>query len=308
MRKIPVAFCFDDNLEIPAVVCLTSLLENAHENTFYDIFILHADGAKFPHGVLNKIPDKYPNCKITFRSVGNEFKQSFEIRGITHAAYYRLLIPDLIPEYDKVMYHDVDVIFRDDLADMFENTNIENHYIAGVVSPDCLDKKIYKERINLGLNPFDYIQSGNLIFNSLKLREDKIVERFKSEAMDKKYIYQDQDIINIVCKNYIVKIPPYFCATVWVFNLASHWMEQPFYTQAELKLAQNKGIIHYNGAKPWNEYCPNFDIWWQYYRNSICFDHKWYFDFYYSKLDDLDRLSLWKRVKILLRYFKTRKK
>ena len=50
-------------------------------------------------------------------------------------------------------------------------------------------------------------------------------------------------------------------------------------------------------------YCVNFDIWWEYYRKSPVFDRQFYFDFFYSRLNELDRLSLWKRIKILVRYF-----
>ena len=34
----------------------------------------------------------------------------------TEAASYRLLLPDLLPEYDKVMYIDCDIIVRNNLV------------------------------------------------------------------------------------------------------------------------------------------------------------------------------------------------
>ena len=42
MRTIPILFTFDDKLVLAAGVCITSLLENAAPDTFYDIFILHS--------------------------------------------------------------------------------------------------------------------------------------------------------------------------------------------------------------------------------------------------------------------------
>lgn len=60
---------------------------------------------------LDKLPKYYKNCRIQYRQVDNTFDASYEIRGITTPAYYRLLIPELIPEYDKIIYSDVDVIF-----------------------------------------------------------------------------------------------------------------------------------------------------------------------------------------------------
>ena len=304
MKKIPVVFCFDDNLEMPAGVCITSLLVNANADTFYDIFILHSDRCTFTESKLNELPLRYGNCRITFRSVGREFENAFEIRGITFAAYYRLLIPDVIPEYGKIIYSDVDVIFRNDLTRIYEDTDLTNDYMAGVVSVSAgVDVAYTKYLENLGINPADYIYSGNLIINSQKLREDGMVQKFIKEASISNYKYQDMDIINIVCKGKIKRLPPVFCLSVAINKYAVYQIENPCYTKQELEDALQEGIIHYNGHKPWKQYCPYFDIWWEYYRQSIFFDQKYYFDFFTRKMHEYDLMPLWERVKILARWF-----
>lgn len=306
MNIIPVVFCFDDHWELPAGVCISSLLENSNEDTFYDIFILYSSDCSFHlNGNLKRLEDRYSNCKITFRSVGDSFKDAYQVRGINTTTYYRLLIPELIPEYDKIMYHDVDVIFRTDLTSIFNETDVEDFYIAGVVSSEGLDPENRLKREKLGLDWQNYFLAGDLILNSKKIRDEGIIELFKYEVANAEYEYQDMDIINLVCKGKLKRMAPSFCVTVEVSRLAANSIIQPFYSLAELEEAQNSGIIHYNGAKPWKEYCINFDYWWEYYRKSIFFESKFYFDFYYSKLDYLDGLSLWKRVKILFRFFKT---
>ena len=309
MNNIPIVFCFDDNLEMPAGVCITSLLVNANADTFYDIFILHSDKCTFLEGKLNELPERYGNCRITFRSVGREFENAFEIRAITYTAYYRLLIPEIIPEYDKIIYSDVDVIFRSDLSQLYESTDLTDFYMAGVVSVSAgVDAGYTKYVKGLGLNPLDYIYSGNLIINSKRLREDGIVPQFIEKASRMKYRFQDMDIINIVCKGRIKRLPPVFCLSVAINKYASFRIETSCYTQKELEEALQHGIIHYNGAKPWKQYCPHFDIWWEYYRKSIFFDQQYYFDFFAQKMHEYDLLPLWERVKILLRYFITIRK
>ena len=72
---------------------------------------------------------------------------------------------------------------------------------------------------------------------------------------------------------------------------------------AEIEKQWPHSNIHYNGQKPWKGWCVNFDIWWECYRKSPFYDEKFYFDFFYNKLNEHDQLPLWKRVKILLRYF-----
>ena len=117
MNIIPIAFAFDNNLILPACVCISSLMMNAKKVTFYDIFILHSAQKALKKEELDKLPQYYKNCRIQYRQVDDTFDSAFEIRGITTPAYYRLLIPELITEYDKVIYSDADIIFRMDLSE-----------------------------------------------------------------------------------------------------------------------------------------------------------------------------------------------
>lgn len=304
MNKIPIAFAFDNNLVFPACICLSSLMMHAKEDTFYDIFILHSENEGLNHQELDKLTSFYPNCKIQYRSVGNIFDKAFEIRGITTPAYYRLLIPELIPEYEKIIYSDVDVIFRDDLCDIY-HIDIDNMYFAGVNSLSHLlkDTKEYYEK-QLYISAENIIYSGNLIINSQKIRRDNLNIQFIALA-NKHFRFQDMDMINIVCQGKIRYLPPSFCLTNYINDFAVNRLEEilPIWKEEEITNALERGIIHYNGPKPWKQFCVNYDIWWEYYRKSPYFDEKFYFDFYNKKQDELDQLSLWKRIKILMRYF-----
>lgn len=307
MHQIPIAFAFDTNLVAPAKVALYSLLSNASEHTFYDIFILYRCPLSESRNILQlaEIEQYFPKTKITFIPVGSEFDKSYEIRGITTPAYYRLLIPELIPEYDKILYSDVDVIFRDDLSDIYLNTDMEDYYFAGVDSiahliPDLVNYYEKERKMSSRGN----IYSGNLLINSKKIREDSIIDIFR-EHIDKKYKFQDMDIINIVCKGKIKYLSPSFCYTTYISDFAVNNREllTTIWTDEQIQDAQDKGIVHYNGQKPWKGACINFDIWWEYYRNSPFFDAKYYYLFFDNMLNEYDRLPLLKRVKILFRYF-----
>lgn len=305
MNIIPVAFAFDNNLVFPACVCLSSLMMHAKENTFYDIFILHSAHELQEHKEIDRLTTFYTNCNIQYRLVDKTFDQSFEIRGITTSTYYRLLIPNIIPEYDKIIYSDVDVIFRDDLSEVYFNTDMNGYYVAGVNSLSHLNpstKKYYLEKI--GLDPRKIIYAGNILINSKLIREDDIVARFKEHVL-KKYRFQDLDILNIVCQDRIQYLSPAFCLTTDITEYASKNKIKilDIWTDAEIQYALNNGIVHYNGKKPWVGGCINFDIWWEIYRKSPYFSQSYYYDFFNNMLNELERLPLWKRVKILTRYF-----
>lgn len=309
MRTVPIVFSFDNNLILPACVCISSLMMNAKNDTFYKIYIIHSESIELRRKELDSLPIYYSNCSIQYVTIGDDFEKSFEIRGITVATYYRLLIPELIPQHDTILYSDVDVIFRSDLADIYYNTNMNDAYFAGVNTLFSLmkdTKEYYEKQIKIPAE--NVIYAGNLIVNSKKIREDCLIPKFKIEAK-KNYKFQDLDIINIVCKEKIKQIEPWYCLSTYITEFAlKRRVEISFWKDEDIKYALNKGIIHYNGQKPWIGYCLHFDIWWEYYRKSPFYDEQFYFDFFKRKMDDLEYLSLTKRIKILIRWFFYRKK
>lgn len=303
---IPILFTFDASLLMPAGVCITSLLTNAAKDTFYDIFILHHPKEKLKDSDLDRLPAAFGNCRITYRSVENEFEGAYQVRGITETAYYRLIAPEIIPEYDKILYSDVDVIFREDLTKYYL-TDIGDNYFGGVDNASALrpDVQEYKTKA-LGLSSKDgYFYSGNLIINCRQILKDNLTATFRNLGKNN-YLQQDMDIINIACKNRIFSLSPAFCLTNFLYDLIVENREQmeKIYGSEPLDHALQYGIVHYNGAKPWNEVCLNMDLWWEYYRKSIFFDEKFARDFWYSQTYRLEKMSLWKRIKHVGRYFR----
>lgn len=302
---VPIVFAFDNNWVLPASVCISSLLINAKEDTFYDIFILYSGKEVLKKDELDRVSEYYSNCRIQYHIVGDCFSNAFEIRGITISTYYRLLIPDLIKEYDKVIYSDVDIIFRMDLVDLYKQ-EMQNYYLAatydfGLNFSSGGQKYIasVKELVS-----GEYIQAGFIMMNSALMRETGLVEQFKSLAQ-KNFRFQDQDILNIACKGKIKKLPFNYNMTVDTFYYIEKYsipvLER--FADVDMDEARLNGNIHFNGAKPWKKYSVNFDVWWEYYRKSPIYDSEFYFDFFYSKLDEYDKLPFMARVKILLRYF-----
>lgn len=305
MKTVPIAFAFDNNLVFPACVCLSSLLMNAKDDTFYDIFILHSSKVDLNKEQLAELLKQFTRCRIQYRVVDDTFDQSFEIRGITAATYYRLLIPELISEYDKVIYADVDIIFRMDLSELYE-TEIGNNYIAatrelGMNLTEDGQKYIHSmPELNVG----SYIQAGFIVMNNKAILKDNVHVQFK-EWSNKKLKFQDQDILNVVCRGRIYYLSLEYNMTdySYMFAMRKRSVIKELFSDAEIEYALKQGNIHYNGHKPWKKYSVNFDIWWEYYRKSPFFDQKFYFEFFYTRLNELDQLSLWKRIKILIRYF-----
>lgn len=261
---IPIVFSTDHNYIMPTGVTIASLLMSARGNN-YDIYVLiSSDVTEKDKNLLTKqVRDISAVSRISFIEMGDNYKDGYEIRGISKACYYRLMIPWLIPDIDKIIYADVDIIFKSPLSELFE-VELEDNYVAGAIPIDISGfKGMEKYFKKIGLRYDKYINSGVLLINSKKQREDNLQKEYE-KLSKKKFIYQDQDIINIACKGHI----KFFDKR---FNLKPS-------TYATEKDLQENVVIHYAGDKPWQTFTYAWSQWWEIYEKSIFNDYRLYHD------------------------------
>ncbi len=111
--KIPVVFAFDENYALPASVAIRSLIEAKAGGTSYEIIVLHG-------GLSARTMRRFEALSpIRWLRVDRRRFAGYPCGWSGEATWYRLLLADLLPEYDKVIWSDVDVLFRCDLAQVF---------------------------------------------------------------------------------------------------------------------------------------------------------------------------------------------
>ena len=299
MIIIPLVLSFDNNLVVPAGVCLSSLFVNSDKNTYYDIYILHNNLSNSSKLLLSKLHDVFDCFEINYIDVGNAFDDGFEVRGITIAAYYRLLIPEVIIKYDKIIYSDVDVIFKEGLSEIYNKTHFNGEYVAAVKAV-LLEENDLNYIRSIGCEEYKYVNSGFLIFNSKLMRTDKIIDKF-SKLVGNKYLYQDQDIINIICKGRIKILPPRYTFSQGAYRYSNNFdYLKKIFTIDEINEAKEFGIVHYNGKKPWLCFCYRYHLWWLYYQNSIFMDDDFILK---TELDIIKRInySIFDEFKMLIK-------
>ena len=122
------------------------------------------------------------------------------------------------------------------------NIDINNYYIIGVKDYGVMCDG-YLDSLNLSGK---YINSGVVVFNLKKIREDKIIDKWFNIINNSKLLYPDQDALNIVCtdKEYYIHSMYNFInnATldvinkdlVKIFHFAGpkeHWLADRFYAE-----------------------------------------------------------------------------
>ena len=281
MKRIPVIFAIDKNVVIPCGVTITSLLMNAGEDTFYDLYILY-DGAYLGPGDRKVLADAFQGsekCTLSFVDVEGAFKEVDGMTSghITTATYYRLEIPTLFPQYDKAIYADIDMIFQQDLSGLFESSLPDGELVAAVLDLSIDGKHQFRSPLpaKVGKSEADYFNAGFLVMNLKRMREEGIVEAFREHAKIK-YDQNDQDILNIVCNGRVQILPS-------LYNFQVNHFSNYMWNRKNPKLAFGeqfkKATLHYTWKnKPWNSLeSVAYDTWWHYYKMSPFYEDGFYF-------------------------------
>lgn len=271
---LPIVFSTDHNFVMQTGVCILSLLKSA-EVSQYDIYVLiNNDVTVEDKTLIERQISFFQGHKISFINVGDIFEGSYEVRNISIASYSRLLIPWLLPHLDKVIYSDVDIIFKTDLANI-PAEELSDHLVAGVPALGLQSETGHKYIESLGLNPHFYINAGFIILNCKLLRDENFKEIFISEAK-KKYLYQDQDIINLNCSGRILLMNIGFNVTPRYYEIYNKDLlinHNEVSKQNWKKWISGSGcIIHYAGQKPWNTFTYAWREWWNVYSCSIFYN------------------------------------
>ncbi len=264
MKKIevPIILAFTPNYFVPAATCILSILKNSKESDKFEVIVLLSEA--LPDSMkkkLRRLGDGRIN--FVFFNLEGRLNDIYVNDKYTVAASYRLLLPGLLPDHDRVIYVDCDVIVRNNLASLFHSIDLKDNYMAGVFEA-TLDFQESHLR-ELGCNPGEYINSGFLVMNLAQLREDKMVDKFV-EASKAEYLeFPDQDVINQLCKGRIIGLSPVYNSirTFFLPQYKSDFLK--YYSEEDWNAVQEHGTIHYTGAKPWNAFTVEFLTWWQYY-------------------------------------------
>lgn len=180
------------------------------------------------------------------------------------AAWYRLLLPVLLPQLPRVLYLDSDVIINGALDELW-NVDLGNHLLAAVVNP-LYPHQSRKWLSDIEVPEDEYFNSGVLLMNLDQLRREGWVDRFV-EHIERRFDrlrYADQDVLNALLWHRCLKVPPRFNAQITLFDLGESHLP---YTNDELQSARrNPTIVHFIGPmKPWRDDCghPYRHLYWQ---------------------------------------------
>ena len=263
-NKIPIFFAVDDEYIPFLAVALQSLIENSKKENYYLIKILYTNITEENQNKIKKYEAENINIEFVCLSYYiNKVKDKLYTRDYySKTTYFRLFIPDLYPQFDKVLYLDSDIVILSDVADLY-NEDMESNLLAA--APDDVVQTIevfreYAEKV-VGVATYkNYFNAGILLMNLDELRKFKFQEKFLYLLETVKFsVAQDQDYLNRLCKGR-VKL------------LENTWDRMPI--GGDIINRDELHIIHYNLAfKPWHfEDILYKEYFWKYAQKTEYFD------------------------------------
>lgn len=261
--EIPIFFACDEGFVKYTMVSMKSIMENADRSRKYHIYILHMGITEATQAKVLAMADE--EFAIDFVDVTDKMRSiadKLPIRDYySNTTYFRLFIPDMFPQYRKALYIDSDTIVVGNVAELYD------HKLGKLYAGVCPDRVVaqtdilgdYVEKV-LGVKRARYFNAGVMLMNCSQFRENHLLDEF----LEMLHIYlfvvaQDQDYLNLICKNQVLYMEP-------------KWNAQVF---GELACPEEEvGLFHFNmAAKPWHyEDCRLAEYFWKYAKMTADYD------------------------------------
>ncbi len=244
-------------------VSLESIRDHADENRNYVIKCLYTGNIE--KETRDTITGEYSkgNIDVEFVDITDDIKDVFgklHTRDYyTKTTYYRLFIPRLYPEYDKVLYLDSDIVLKTDVAELYD-VELGENYVGAIPDESVQLIKEFQDytenRIRVRSYK-EYFNAGVLLMNCRVLREINFEKLFITLLGKVTFnVAQDQDYLNAICKGKVRFI-------------GAEWDKMPI--SPDIVREEDVKLIHFNlSFKPWRTSGIMYeDAFWHYSDKSV---------------------------------------
>jgi len=252
-----VACAADERFLAPVSAMLHSLVVSAVDEPL-DIAVLHdeplsAQGRASVEATVEGARREGP-VMLRFVAVSADELDQFPAPRFPRTIWARALLPEVLPDAERVLYLDADTIVLDSAVDLWR-TDLGDAPLAAVANP------IYsfmedRPRRELGIaDPRRYLNSGVLLMNLEALRRDGFGRRLLEYARAHPHNhYPDQDALSVLYGDRHLPLHPRWNAQTTLWDLRSY--ELPFTPDEVREARAAPAIVHFVGPfKPWHYLC-----------------------------------------------------
>lgn len=284
--SVPIVLAANNRFAPYLDIMIRSIVKHSSDNRAYDFIVLHSNITERNQNLILQ-ENLRSNNTIRFVNVDEYFDRSkfFVDQHLSIETYYRLIIPEIMPNYHKILYLDCDMVVLEDVAKLYD-IDLEGNVLAAVKDIDIAGQtkmgvnklgKYLKTKLGLE-NPFDYFQCGTLVLDLDALKKLTSSEELMKIATSYSYRCHDQDVLNKVCKGHVFYLEQEWNVIMNWENFYSGTSRMQFIKSAprnlfyEYQEARNHPlIVHYAGyQKPWTYGdCDFSEYFWDFAKDSV---------------------------------------
>jgi lipopolysaccharide biosynthesis glycosyltransferase len=273
---IPIVFAANNYFVPYTSATIQSIMENADTKRKYHFYILNTDITQPTSTALCTQVSRYSHFSIDFVNV-SQFIAGYDFftanrPDLTKEVYFRLLIPELLPSFDKVIYLDGDMICLSDIGELYDIDLCDN-LLGAVRDIAGINRFLYEGKDNSkdywdlksNMNDVtDYYNDGMVVFNTRLFHQTISTTELINLALSRKWKSHDQDVLNFVSEGKTSFLP-----YNWNFITLASINYLPEHLNKEyIEAKDSPKIIHFAGIKdkPWAHpfYVTYFEYFWMY--------------------------------------------
>lgn len=257
--RIVLACCSDAAYAPHAATMLLSALERTPGARFTVHYLVDPD---FPEAtretVRGALARHAARLELHFHTVPDRLVEGLPLFSHMKAGslrpvmWYRLFLPELLPQEDKALYIDCDTLVTDSLLPLW-NTELGEHALAAVTNPSWKGDMAenWAERCGLARRE-DYFNTGVMLLNLAAFRRhgwtQQVLEHGRANADWTRF--GDQDSLVVVLHKHRLPMDPRW-NVMRIVALSGNSRE--LFTAAQMRdVLRRPGIIHFEGStKPW---------------------------------------------------------
>ena len=251
---------------------MASILANSASDDIISFFLLDGGVTKEGKQQLASLKTIH-NFEIEY--IVPQLKEKLEgcpdISYYSMNAYSRLLLPELLPDVDRILYLDCDMVVDGSLADLW-NTDLEGRSLGVAIDTDHIVRKAsrYYRRLNL-IGNWSF-NSGMLLMDLKRIREKKLFQKTISwiAANRQSLKCPDQDGLNVLFKDDKKKVSVRY-NFIHKWNFAAHLSIKTIQRIRKLNhdfadSMEHPVIIHFIGTNKPTDYAftGTGDLYWKY--------------------------------------------
>lgn len=251
-EAIEIAFAADERY-VPHAATLIRSLACTHAPERITAHLLHPPSLS--RQTVNRLAAMVAGSggSIEFHAISPSAVRELPTMGrISRVMWYRLLLPDLLGERERVVYLDCDTLAIDDLTPLWK-LDMGGCCVAAVTN--LLPADLRHRPAQLGLTEAGYFNSGVLLIDLDGWRASGCATEIARLAREhpERLVFPDQDALNIVLAHSRLALHPRWnCQNSIMYY---PWAADVLGAEAVAHARAHPAIVHFEGpayAKPWH--------------------------------------------------------